>query len=750
MPLAKESTQRRRTIARNVERREYGVVIVANRGPNDFVWEAEGWRTRRAAGGLVSMLEPLARRPDVAWFCCVSEPPAAERARQGLFTTAADQADPGLHVVPVPLPAEMYHAYYGQISNEVLWMLQHGLIGAGGDVTAITDRQHAWRGGYIAANERLAQAIISNVAAAQAILIQDYHLYPLPAMLRARFSATPILHFTHIPFPEPATFGLLPPAWRAAILQGMLGADIVGLQTPPDVLAFLDCCMEFGGAAVDRDQGTVIAPDGRIVRVRPYPASVDTRALHELTASPAMTEARNRLKPHITAQTIIRVDRLDPSKNQLIGFQAFERLLDRRPDLRARVRFLAFLVPSRTDLQVYRAYREAVFAEVERINARFARPGLQAPIEVFYTNDREQALAAMEECDALLINSVRDGMNLVAKEWAVIARRPGVLVASETTGVAADLAGSGLLVSPLDIDATAEALENALSMPVAARSARLSAFRARVLGWTAADWLAGQLADLGVAPGPGQPCAGPFRALVTDFDGTLVRDGSLTEATREALQRLKAAGFRLILATGRQLDELLAVCPAITLFDQIVAENGALLWHPASGTSEVLAPPPDPRFVEMLRAQGVSPLSVGRVIIASWQQHEATIRAAVNASGLPLHVICNKDSVMILPTGLTKASGVEAATRALGIVREQVVGIGDAENDIDFLAMCGLAVAVNNALPAVKEHVQMVTRATHGDGVIELVNCLLDTAARAGTLAEPRAQRRAAGSGPAS
>ena len=130
------------------------------------------------------MLEPLARRPDVAWFCCVSEPPDAAHDRPGLFTTAVDQADPGLHVVPVPMPADMYHAYYGQISNEVLWMLQHQLITPGSSV-ATPERQRAWESGYLVANARLAQAIGRHVAEARSILIQDYHLYPLPALLRS-------------------------------------------------------------------------------------------------------------------------------------------------------------------------------------------------------------------------------------------------------------------------------------------------------------------------------------------------------------------------------------------------------------------------------------------------------------------------------------------------------------------------------------------------------------------------------------
>jgi trehalose 6-phosphate synthase len=212
---------------------------------------------------------------------------------------------------------------------------------------------------------------------------------------------------------------------------------------------------------------------------------------------------------------VVRVDRLDPSKNQQRGFLAFERLLEQRPDLRGHVRFQAFLIPSRTDLHIYRAYADSLFAEIARINEKFATPEVRAPIEVFYTNDREQALAAVERCDVLLVNSLKDGMNLVAKEWAVVARRPGVLVLSSTAGVAVEAADSALLIKPDDLDGTARALEQALAMPESERIVRLATFRARVLRWTAADWLREQLDDLRL----GSPSAGvarpSFRALVT-------------------------------------------------------------------------------------------------------------------------------------------------------------------------------------------------------------------------------------------
>ena len=470
---------------------------MANRGPNDFVWEDGSWVTRAATGGLVSMLTPLARRSSVAWFCCVSEPPDAQQAREGLFTTAADQTDPRLHVIPVPLPAPTFHAYYGQISNEVLWMLQHHVIGSGGFESLDYARHQAW-GRYLEANARLATAVARSGRRPRAFLIQDYHLYPLPELLRGSYPDTPILHFTHIPFPDPPVLRLIPQAWRETILRGMLGADVVGLQTRMDVRSFLACCDEFLDVVVDTNRSAVRLPDGREVCVRAYPASVDPRALQRLMRSPEVAAARERLAADSSEFTVIRVDRLDPSKNQQVGFLAFGRLLEMRPDLCGRVRFLALMIPSRTDLGIYRAYRDAVFGTIEAINARFVEACGGEPIRVLYTNDREHGLAMMERCHVLLINSLQDGMNLVAKEWAVVAKEPGVLVVSETAGVSADAADSALRISPLDVEGTARAMAEALDMPHAERRARHARFRERVTSWSARDWLDAQMQDLGV------------------------------------------------------------------------------------------------------------------------------------------------------------------------------------------------------------------------------------------------------------
>jgi trehalose 6-phosphate synthase len=480
-------------------RREWDQVIVANRAPTNFIWQEGLWQPQQATNALSLMLEPLVRRPNVSWYCCVSEPPGASGARDELFATAQNQSDMNLQIIPVPLPAPVYDAYYGQVCNEILWMLQHGLIGPGGYEFLDAEHYRAWEEGYEFVNRQLATSISESVNSTEAFIIYDYHLYLLPSLLRQTFPRTPILHFTHIPFPQVPALKLLPSKWRQSILLGLLGANIVGFQTEADVQGFIACCKELLKTQVDLDTKTVQAPDGRWVRVRAYPASVNPYELRQTMLSGKVVEARKRLSSYFVNQTIVRVDRLDPSKNQLIGFLAFAHLLEHRPDLRGRVRFLAFLVPSRSDLRIYQAYWNLLHQTVEQINDRFTEECSQPPIEIFYMNDREQALVAMEHCDVLLANSRSDGMNLVAKEWAIVSQQPGALVLSEMAGVATEATDAALFVSPLDIVGTSEVLAMALSISTDERKRRLENFQRKIESWTAADWLQSKLAELGFA-----------------------------------------------------------------------------------------------------------------------------------------------------------------------------------------------------------------------------------------------------------
>ncbi len=216
-----------------------------------------------------------------------------------------------------------------------------------------------------------------------------------------------------------------------------------------------------------------------------------------------------------------------------------------------------------------------------------------------------------------------------------------------------------------------------------------------------------------------------YLALCTDYDGTLATDGRVLPETLSALERLLASGRRLVLVTGRELDDLRKVCPRLDLFEYVVAENGALLFQPSTGKETPLAAPAPDSFVATLRQRGVGPISVGRVIVATWEPHETTVLATIRDLGLELQVIFNKGAVMILPAGVNKATGLASALEKMEISPHNAVGIGDAENDHALLALCECSAAVANALPTLKSAADIVTTGDHGAGVVELIEEML-------------------------
>lgn len=216
-----------------------------------------------------------------------------------------------------------------------------------------------------------------------------------------------------------------------------------------------------------------------------------------------------------------------------------------------------------------------------------------------------------------------------------------------------------------------------------------------------------------------------YLVLATDYDGTLASDGQVDEETLAALERLRDSGRKLILVTGRHLDDLLNVFPEIGLFDWVVVENGALLYQPATHEETPLGEPPPQEFIKALQERGVDPLAVGRVIVATWHPHENTVLEVIRNIGLEYQVILNKDAVMVLPSGINKASGLGVALEEMGLSPHNAVGIGDAENDHALLSLCECGVAVANALPMLKERADFVTKGARGAGVVEIIDKLI-------------------------
>jgi hydroxymethylpyrimidine pyrophosphatase-like HAD family hydrolase len=217
-----------------------------------------------------------------------------------------------------------------------------------------------------------------------------------------------------------------------------------------------------------------------------------------------------------------------------------------------------------------------------------------------------------------------------------------------------------------------------------------------------------------------------WAALACDYDGTLADAGHVRPATLEALGQVRRSRRKLLLVTGRELKELFDVFPPITIFDRIVAENGAVIYDPESGKRRMLAPRPPRKLVSALAERKLKPLSIGHVIVASSRAQKRVVSQVIDELRLPLEVILNKRSLMVLPQGVNKATGLMGALREIGVAPEDTVGIGDAENDEDFLALCGYSAAVANALPRLKRRVDVVTSAAHGEGVVELVKLLLN------------------------
>lgn len=216
-----------------------------------------------------------------------------------------------------------------------------------------------------------------------------------------------------------------------------------------------------------------------------------------------------------------------------------------------------------------------------------------------------------------------------------------------------------------------------------------------------------------------------YLALASDYDGTLATHGCVHPETVAAIKRLRNSKRKLILVTGRELDELLCVFPEIHLCDLVVAENGALLYNPATRKEKLLCSKPPEKFVQALRDRGVAPVSVGRAIVATWHPNETTVTQVIRELGLHLQVILNKNAVMILPDGVDKASGLVVGLNQLGISPHQTVAVGDAENDCALLSLSGFGVAVANALPMLKERADFVTTRDRGAGVVELIDHLI-------------------------
>jgi trehalose 6-phosphate synthase len=495
------------------------VLVASNRGPISYQFASDGSLTgQRGGGGMIagvmSGLAAVAPRADVTWICAALSDADRTAARQ----PDEGSGDPGgVPVRMLDIPPDIFDRAYNNVANSTLWFLHHLLF----DTTNQPQFGRAFGpdwASYLAYNEAFAAALAEEAGPERRpggvrMLVQDYHLSLVPRMLRDRLDGpardTRIGHFWHIPWAPPDYYRILPVEVSRALLDGILGADHAGFHAARWASAFLDCCAAILGADVDRTGpastgGAAIA--GTVGRVR-YRGHVTEVAVHPMGVDADALRARAEgadVRAHIGIlgqaaggrKLIVRVDRTELSKNIVRGLAAYRELLATRPQWRGRVMHLAFAYPSRSAVPEYRAYTERVRRLAREITAEFGTPDWN-PLILEVKDDYPRSLAACALADVLVVNPIRDGMNLVAQEGPVLSQQGCALVLSREAGAAATLATDALLVNPFDITETADAMHQALAMTDAERQRRSTAIAATAAAFRPARWLGDQLGCLG-------------------------------------------------------------------------------------------------------------------------------------------------------------------------------------------------------------------------------------------------------------
>lgn len=474
------------------------IIIVSNRGPYTFSQRDDGtFDMQRGSGGLVTALAALAERLEVVWVAAaLSEDDRAWADEQNGTPTDVE----GISLLLTQPGHDAYRQYYNVIANPMLWFIQHQLWDLPRSPQIDRAMWEAWEDGYVTINRQFADAIASIVKETDRqviVLPQDYHLYLVPHYLRQQVGMdVTIQPFIHIPWPGPDAWRMLPGQMRNAILTSLLDSDRVGFQTRKDAFNFVQTC-RFYLADVHSygSRDSITHNNGRVVQASTYPISVDVEKLDALADESETRLLKNQLINLIgDRKMILRVDRIELSKNILRGMQAFRSMLEEHPEHHGKVSLVMLLVPSRMGVTEYQDYLKQIMAEAGMINAEYS-DAFWEPVRIVVGNNYERAIAAFQLYDILLVNPIADGMNLVAKEGVLVNQKDGVLVLSEHAGAFYELGDHALAVSPFDVYGTAEAMHRALIMPYEERHQRAEKLREMVKGAGVRRWFADQVDD---------------------------------------------------------------------------------------------------------------------------------------------------------------------------------------------------------------------------------------------------------------
>ncbi|MGW1500814.1 alpha,alpha-trehalose-phosphate synthase (UDP-forming) [Streptomyces mirabilis] len=453
----------------------HNILVASNRGPVTYEVQEDGsLRAKRGGGGLVSGLSAIGPDAGALWVCSALGDGDREAVRRGI-------AEDGVRMLDID--ADVHADAYNGIANSVLWFVHHMLYQTPLEPVFDAEFRRQWAS-YEAYNRAFAEALAAEAARGSVVIVQDYHLTLVPGMLRELRPDLRIGHFSHTPWAPVDYFRMLPDDIAEQVLRGMLGADRLGFLTQRWADAFTVCCDALVGGLGDTRIGVHgLGADADFLRRRSHEADVADRmaALRE-----QIGEGR---------RTIVRVDRTELSKNIVRGLLAYRQLLADHPEWRERVVHVAFAYPSRQDLAVYRDYTAEVQRVATEINDRYGTPGW-TPVVLHVKDDFARSLAAYRLADVALVNPIRDGMNLVAKEVPVVSDEGCVLVLSREAGAYEELGEDAVVVNPYDVVGTARALDAALTMPVGERAERTKRLAAAGTALPPAQWFLEQLREL--------------------------------------------------------------------------------------------------------------------------------------------------------------------------------------------------------------------------------------------------------------
>lgn len=539
-------------------------LIVSNRLPVTAVVENGSLELRPSAGGLATALKQVFHGQDAVWVGWPGETGNLTRKTRTQLEDGLEEAG----MVPVYLGARQVERFYEGFSNGVLWPLFHYLLD--------TVRLDAWKDweAYQEVNQQFAETVAAEYKPGDRIWVQDYQLCLVPGMLRKLLPEASIGFFLHIPFPASGVFRILP--WRRQILEGLLGADVIGFHTFSYARQFSSSLLRLLGLESDVD---TVSYQGRFVRIGAFPISIDTSYFENASAHPDVTAQVEAIKAqHPGCKILVGVDRLDYTKGLKRRVLAIERLLERHPELAGKFKFIQAAVPSRAGVEAYKQLRRQIDEVVGRINGQYSTLGW-SPVQYLYRSlGHEELLALYRAADVMLVTPLRDGMNLVAKEFAACRQDDdGVLVLSEFAGAAWEM-GEAVIVNPYDENEMATAIHRGLTMQEPERRFRMQRLRKRVQDWTVHHWvrqfdeaLTGSMAQNRVwhqTSMLGEETIQRIKAaerlvLVLDYDGTLVPfaptpelampDVSLLELLQSLIRR---PGTEVHLASGRDRNTL--------------------------------------------------------------------------------------------------------------------------------------------------------------------------------------------------